>query len=93
MVRVRTANDVLLAKAKPGKAMPERDCDCTVEELLPLLAQSKSGVKATKGGEAVGVVTASSVIAALAADRGSHSEGAACWPTHRSGCFGWGLCP
>ncbi len=71
MVRVLTAGDVLDGKAKPGKSLPEREISCSVEELLPLLAQSKSGVKAMRGGEAVGVVTASSVIAALAADRGA----------------------
>ncbi|MEM7599566.1 MAG: betaine/proline/choline family ABC transporter ATP-binding protein [Pseudomonadota bacterium] len=71
MVRVLKAQDVLDTKAKPGTAMPEKDCDCSVEELLPLLAESNSGVKAMRDGQALGVVTASSVIAAHAAERGS----------------------
>ena len=76
MVRVLKALDVLDREAKAGGDMPERECDCSVEELLPLLAQSKDGVRAMRDGETVGVVTATSVIAALAhqdADRGPSS--------------------
>ena len=38
MVRVLKAADVLDRAAQPGPDMPERDCECSVEELLPLLA-------------------------------------------------------
>ncbi|MEL6649091.1 MAG: ATP-binding cassette domain-containing protein [Pseudomonadota bacterium] len=77
MVRVLKAQDVLDDKAEPGTAMPEKDCNCSVEELLPLLAESESGVKAMRDGHALGVVTAASVITALAAERGSDVEAGA----------------
>ena len=73
LFRSLKALDVLDREAQAGGDMPERECDCSVEELLPLLAQSKDGVKAMRDGETMGVVTATSVIAALAhqdADRG-----------------------
>jgi glycine betaine/proline transport system ATP-binding protein len=66
MVRVLKALDVIDKTRKPDEAMPEQDCDCSVEELLPLLAEHENGVKAMRGKDLVGVVTAASVISALA---------------------------
>ncbi len=66
MVRVLKALDVIDDAVKPTGAMPEKDCDCTLEELLPLLAEHKDGVKAMRDGATLGVVTSASVIGALA---------------------------
>ncbi|MEO0750621.1 MAG: ATP-binding cassette domain-containing protein [Pseudomonadota bacterium] len=66
MVRVLTALDVLDDAADPCNTMPEHDCDCSVEDLLPVLAESKTGLRAMRDGQPVGVVTAASVISALA---------------------------
>ncbi|MEM9108324.1 MAG: glycine betaine/L-proline ABC transporter ATP-binding protein, partial [Pseudomonadota bacterium] len=80
MVRVLKALDVIDSSQAPSNSMPEQDCNCTVEELLPLLAQHKEGVKAMRGSEPVGVVTASSVIAALAhrdSERGAETTAGA----------------
>lgn len=66
MVRVLKAMDVLDTSQQPSPGMPEQDCECLVEDLLPLLASHKEGIAAMRGGAPVGVVTATSVIAALA---------------------------
>ena len=77
MVRVLKALDVLDPTQSPTPNMPERDCQCCVEDLLPLLATHAEGIAATRDGAPLGVVTATSVIAALAhEDRGNATESA-----------------
>jgi len=66
IVRVLKATDVLDSTRNPAPDMPLQDCECCVEELLPLLAKHKEGINVTRNGISVGVVTATSVIAALA---------------------------
>ena len=66
MVRVLTAMDVLDTGQPPTGDMPVRDGLCCVEDLLPLLATHKQGIAVTREGTPVGIVTATSVIAALA---------------------------
>jgi len=66
MVRVLTAGDVLDPEATADAAMPEQDCQTEVEALLPLLADTPKGIRVTRDGAPLGVVTASSVIRALA---------------------------
>ena len=76
MVRVLTAKDVLDKSRTPAPGMPEKDMRCSVEDLLPLLASHNDGIVATQDGKPMGVVTAASVIAALAhqdQERGSDS--------------------
>ncbi len=74
LVRVLKATDVLDPEQQPAPGMHERDCGCCVEELLPLLSQHKEGIIATQDGAPLGVVTANSVIAALAHE--DHGGGA-----------------
>ena len=66
MVRVLRALDVLDPTQAPTPEMPKQDCESSVEDLLPLLATHKEGIAAMRDGAPVGVVTATSVIAALA---------------------------
>ena len=66
MVRVLKASDVLdpTQSAQPG--MSQRDADTSVEDLLPLLAVHREGISMMRDGASIGVVTAASVISALA---------------------------
>ena len=66
MVRVLMASDVLDPSGRFEDGMPGEDADISVEKLLPLLARHRGGIAAMRGGECIGVVTAASVIAALA---------------------------
>ncbi|MEQ9258720.1 MAG: ATP-binding cassette domain-containing protein [Roseovarius sp.] len=66
MVRVLTAEKVIDRACTPDEGMPARDCACSVEQLLPLLAAHQGGIRITRGEETIGAVTASSVISALA---------------------------
>ena len=66
MVRVLTAVDVLDPDQSATENMPQRDANSSVEDLLPLLATHKEGISAMRDGTSIGVVTATSVIAALA---------------------------
>lgn len=66
MVRVLKARDVLDREQAHCGGMPQQDCDCPVEDLLPLLASHKGGIAAMRNGQPIGVVTAASVISALA---------------------------
>lgn len=66
MVRVLTAMDVLDPEQSPTDGMPRQDASSSVEDLLPLLATHKEGIVAVRDGVVAGVVTATSVIAALA---------------------------
>ena len=68
LVRVLKAVDVLDPAQTAQAGMPEQDAETPVEALLPLLAQHRQGIAAVRGGAAIGVVTAGSVIAALAQD-------------------------
>mgnify|MGYP001829149963 CR=1 FL=1 len=72
MVRVLSGQDVLDSEQAASPDMVSRDCRSSVEELLPLLAEHREGIAVTRDGETIGVVTASSVISALA----SQDEGA-----------------
>ena len=69
MVRVLKASDVLdpIQAVEPG--MPEQAADTTVENLLPLLAAHRKGISMMRDGVSIGVVTAASVISALAHDK------------------------
>ena len=66
MVRVLKAADVLDPSQAVQDSMPREDADTSVENLLPLLARHRDGIAAMRGGRSVGVVTAASVISALA---------------------------
>ena len=75
MVRVLKASDVLDPSRKAQPGMPERHADTTVEDLLPLLSEHREGISMVRNGASIGVVTATSVIAALAHDK-QHRIGA-----------------
>jgi predicted transcriptional regulator len=65
---VLAAADVLDGDAAPGVDRPNVDASARLEEILPLLARSDSGVAVTgAGGETIGIISTKSVIAALAA--------------------------
>ena len=66
MVRVLNAADVLDPSQAVADSMPREDAGTSVERLLPLLARHRGGIAAMRDGRTVGVVTAASVIAALA---------------------------
>ena len=67
LVRVLKAGDVIDPTRANTAGLPEQAADTTVEELLPLLAAHGEGIAVTRDdGAALGVVTAASVVAALA---------------------------
>ena len=66
MVRVLRASDVLDHSQAVADGMPRENADTSVETLLPLLARHRDGIAAMRDGKALGAVTATSVIAALA---------------------------
>ena len=66
MVRVLKASDVLDPSQEVQANMLQRDADTPVENLLPLLAEHREGICMMRDGAAIGVVTAASVISALA---------------------------
>ena len=66
MVRVLKASDVLDPSQAAQPGMSQRDADTSVEDLLPLLAVHREGISMMRDGATIGVVTAASVIAALA---------------------------
>ena len=66
MVRVLKARNVIDREAQPAESMPQQDSECSVEQLLPLLASHKDGIRIMRDGAVMGVVTAGSVISALA---------------------------
>ncbi|MEM6578678.1 MAG: ATP-binding cassette domain-containing protein [Pseudomonadota bacterium] len=66
MARVLRARDVLDPDVGLSPGMERHDCETPVEDLLPRLANCKDGLAACEGDQPVGVVTANSVIAALA---------------------------
>ena len=69
MVRVLKVADVLDPSQAALDSMPGEDADTSVERLLPLLARHREGIAAIRGGECIGVVTAASVISALAQEK------------------------
>ena len=69
MVRVLKAADVLDPSQAVADGMPRKDADTSVERVLPLLARHRNGIAAMRDGRPVGVVTAASVIAALAQEK------------------------
>ena len=83
MVRVLKASDVLdpAQTAQPG--MSERDADTSVEDLLPLLAEHREGISMMRDGVSIGVVTAASVISALAHDQHQRTGADAAGPEPR----------
>lgn len=77
LVRVLQAGDVAVKGAAKTADMPEVASTETVEQLLPQLAQHDSGIAVNDGGTPLGVVTAQSVVAALAREAASRqSQGA-----------------
>ena len=75
MVRVLKAADVLDRSQTAQPGMPRQDADTSVEDLLPLLAEHREGICMMRGGVPIGVVTAASVISALAHEQ-HHRAGA-----------------
>ena len=75
LVRVLMASNVLDPSERFEPGMPREDADTSVEKLLPLLARHREGIAAMRGGECIGVVTAASVIAALAHDMPHRAAG------------------
>lgn len=77
IVRVLMAGDVLQRDKKASKQMPTVASTTSVEDVLPELASSKSGIAVSDGGNTIGVITPQSVIDALArksADRSTSVE-------------------
>ena len=75
MVRVLKASDVLDRSRAAQPGMPQQDADTSVEDLLPLLAGHREGICMMRDGVPIGVVTAASVISALAHEQ-HHRAGA-----------------
>ena len=84
MVRVLKASDVLDPSQAVQPGMPQQDADTSVEELLPLLARHRAGIAMMRDGESIGVVTATSVISALAQEK-QHRAGTDAPPPERRG--------
>ena len=84
MVRVLKASDVLDPAQAARDGMPREDADTSVEKLLPLLARHREGIAAMRGGDPLGVVTAASVVAALAQEK-QHRAGTDAPPSERPG--------
>ena len=76
MVRVLKASDVLDPSQAAQPGMPRQDADTSVEDLLPLLAGHREGIAMMRDGVSIGVVTAASVISALARERRHRTGGA-----------------
>ena len=83
MVRVLKASDVLDPARTETPAMPQRDADTTVEDLLPLLAAHPEGISIVRDGVSIGVVTDARVISALAHDTHSRPGADALTPDSR----------
>lgn len=66
MVRVLKARDVIDTEHGVTADMPRMDHDSSVEALLPLLSEHRGGIAVLRDGAEIGVVTASSVVSALA---------------------------
>jgi len=66
MLKVLTALNVIDTDAPSNSAMPTCNCDDNLENILPLLAKYQDGVIVQRNHNAIGIVTAASVIKALA---------------------------
>ena len=66
MIRVLKASDALDGSQAARPGMLERDADASVDELLPLLVEHREGISVMRDGASIGVVTATSVVSALA---------------------------
>ena len=75
LVRVLKAADVLDPSRPAREGMAEEPADTPVEDLLPRLARHREGISMMRDGASIGVVTAASVIAALAREQ-RHRAGA-----------------
>ena len=75
MVRVLKASNVLDPSQTARDGMPREDADTSVEKLLPLLARHREGIAAMRDGAPIGVVTAASVISALAHENPHRAAG------------------
>ena len=84
MVRVLKASDVLDPSQAVQAGMPRHDADTSVEALLPLLARHREGIAMMRDGEPIGVVTAASVISALAQEK-QHRAGTDAPPSEGRG--------
>ncbi len=84
MVRVLKASDVLDPSQAVQAGMPRHDADTSVEALLPLLARHREGIAMMRDGEPIGVVTAASVISALAQEK-QHRAGTDAPPSQGRG--------
>ncbi len=82
MIRVLKASDVIDRSRTAQADMPQRDADSSVQDLLPLLAMHREGISTIRDGVSIGVVTAASVIAALAHEN-RHLAGADAPPLGR----------
>ena len=82
MVRVLKASDVIDRSQAVQPGMPQKDADTSVEDLLPLLAGHREGISMMRDGVPIGVVTATSVISALAQEK-LHRAGAEAPPPER----------
>ena len=83
LVRVLKASDVLDRSRSAQPGMPRQDADTSVEDLLPLLAEHREGICMMRDGAPIGVVTAASVISALAHEQ-HHRTGADAQAPERS---------
>ena len=84
MVRVLKASDVLDPSQAVQAGMPQLDADTSVEDLLPLLAVHREGISMMRDGVSIGVVTAASVISALAHEKHQRAGADAQPPEQRS---------
>ena len=84
MVRVLKASDVLDPSQAVQAGMPQQDADTSVEDLLPLLAVHREGISMMRNGVSIGVVTAASVISALAHEKHQRAGTGAQPPEQRS---------
>ena len=66
MIRVLKASDALDDSQAVRPGMLERDAEDSVEELLPLLVEHREGISVMRDGASIGLVTATSVVSALA---------------------------
>ena len=85
MVRVLKASDVLDPSQAAQPGMPQHDADTSVEDLLPMLATHREGIAMMRDGVSIGVVTAASVISALAREQHQRSDADAQPPERRRG--------
>ena len=74
LVRVLMASDIMQSDLVATDNMPHVSSKITVEKILPDLAAHPKGLAVTEGDKVLGVVTANSVIAALARESASREK-------------------